>query len=653
MSLTPKLLQQGAAGSARPVYIEDVFSAFLYTGDSSVRVITNGIDLSGKGGLVWTKSRSTSADHALVDTARGVNNILRTNTTDVQYNFTSIAQFNSNGYNLYDPIVGLFNNSGTTYVSWTFRKQRKFFDIVTWTGNGVSGRTISHNLGSAPGCIIVKRTDDVAPWAVYHRSLTYTDLTPTTFPAEQCWLSLNQTTSVTNSSMWGNTSPTSSVFSVGGGNYTNTAGGTYVAYLFAHNAGGFGLTGSDNVISCGSYTGTGATGNAITLGYEAQWVMVKRTDSTGDWEIMDAMRSGFLEPNTSDAESGGSWFSLSGDNFFPTATGFQINTAGLAWNASGGTYIYIAIRRGPMKVPTLGTNVFTPVTYTGDGSSLRTITTNIVTDMIIGGNRSSFSGPANDRLRGQVASYTTDNSAELSSSVFPTFDVMNGYINLANGGDFNSTGGSFIRWAFRRAPSFFDEVCYTGTGSATTQTHNLGVTPELMVVKNRSGVRNWFVWVSGFGVTDYLELNLTGAKATGANIWNSTLPTASVFSVNGVINTASNNFVAYLFATCAGVSKVGSYTGNGSSQTIDCGFAAGARFVLIKRTDATGDWYTFDTVRGIIAGNDPFLSLNATSAEVTSYDAVDPANSGFIVNNDATNFPINVASATYIFLAIA
>jgi hypothetical protein len=100
------------------------------------------------------------------------------------------------------------------------------------------------------------------------------------------------------------------------------------------------------------------------------------------------------------------------------------------------------------------------------------------------------------------------------------------------------------------------------------------------------------------------------------------------------------------------VSKVGSYTGNGTSQTIDCGFTSGARFILIKRTDSTGDWYVWDSARGIVAGNDPHLSLNTTAAEVTTDDSVDAESSGFIVNQDAgTN--VNVDTASYIFLAIA
>jgi hypothetical protein len=114
----------------------------------------------------------------------------------------------------------------------------------------------------------------------------------------------------------------------------------------------------------------------------------------------------------------------------------------------------------------------------------------------------------------------------------------------------------------------------------------------------------------------------------------------------------SANWVVYLFASCPGVSKVGSYTGNGGSQTIPCGFTAGARFVLVKRTDSTGDWYLWDVARGIVAANDPHLSLNSTAAEVTTDDSIDPDATGFIVNqNTATN--INVNGGSYVFLSIA
>jgi hypothetical protein len=112
--------------------------------------------------------------------------------------------------------------------------------------------------------------------------------------------------------------------------------------------------------------------------------------------------------------------------------------------------------------------------------------------------------------------------------------------------------------------------------------------------------------------------------------------------------------VCYLFATLPGISKVGSYTGNGSSQTINCGFSTGARFVLIKTRNglASSDWYVWDTTRGIVSANDPHLSLNTTAAEVTTNDSIDPDSTGFIVNQvAATN--INVDTVSYIYLAFA
>jgi len=209
---------------------------------------------------------------------------------------------------------------------------------------------------------------------------------------------------------------------------------------------------------------------------------------------------------------------------------------------------------------------------------------------------------------------------------------------------------------WKRAPNFFDVVAYTGNGTAgRTVSHNLGVAPEMMWVKRRDAAGwVWAVYHSGVSVdpeTDWLQLNDTNAVADNATFWNDTSPTDTQFTVgtyNGV-NASSGTYIAYLFASLDGVSKVGSYTGNGSSQTIDCGFSSGARFVLIKRTDSTGDWYVWNTERGIVAGNDPYLKLNTTDAEVTSTDWVDPDNSGFIVNGTT----INASSASFIFYAIA
>jgi hypothetical protein len=117
-------------------------------------------------------------------------------------------------------------------------------------------------------------------------------------------------------------------------------------------------------------------------------------------------------------------------------------------------------------------------------------------------------------------------------------------------------------------------------------------------------------------------------------------------------NQSDGPFACYLFATLAGVSKVGSYTGTGANLNVDCGFSAGARFVLITRVDATGDWYVYDSVRGIVSGNDPYVLANNSAAEVTNTDYIDPLSSGFTVTSSAPA-ALNASGGSYIFLAIA
>jgi hypothetical protein len=545
------------------------------------------------------------------------------------------------------------NFGSSACVSWTFRKQPKFFDVVSWTGNATN-RTIAHALGSIPGSIWVKRTDANSAWQVYHRSLANTE-----------YLVLNTTAAVaTNANRWNSTTPTSTVFSLGTDATVNASGGTYVAYIFAHDAGGFGLAGTDNVISCGSYTGvTYPNSLEVTIGFEPQFVIIKNSNTESGWTMWDIMRGMsvvpaantaqalLLEPNTSDAES-------NQPGIFPTATGFVVKNGLTSISSPSDKMIYIAIRR-PMKVPTTGTSVFAPVAATPSGGQ-DTVTTNFPTDLIITTERShSSTGQTfvSDRLRGTTTATrkylnTAGTAAEAGGAGGFGLDS-----NVAIFDNFYQGAGitnPVIYWNFRRASSFFDEVCYTGTGSATTFSHNLQAVPELMIVKNRGTAVAWKVYHSAIGNTKFLELNDTAGSTTASTIWNDTTPTSSVFTVgSGVsVNQSGVEQVAYLFATCAGVSKVFSYTGNGSSQTINCGFTGGARFVLIKRTDASGGWYVWDTARGIVSGNDPHLRLNSTAAEVTTDDTIDTDSTGFVVNQvSATD--VNVSSATYIGLAIA
>jgi hypothetical protein len=220
-------------------------------------------------------------------------------------------------------------------------------------------------------------------------------------------------------------------------------------------------------------------------------------------------------------------------------------------------------------------------------------------------------------------------------------------INYGNGWTFPQYVLTHLH--FKRAPSFFDVVCWTGLGSGTqTIPHNLGAVPELMFVKRRSTALDWYVYSSATGATNTLILNTTAASAASGN-FGSTTPTSTNFYIGGG---PGGTWVTYLFATCAGVSKVGSYTGTGAAQTINCGFTSGARFVLIKRTDSTGGWHVWDSARGIIPSNDPYLLLNSTAAEVTGTDYIDTTAVGFDITSTAPA-AINANGGTFIFLAIA
>ena len=223
-------------------------------------------------------------------------------------------------------------------------------------------------------------------------------------------------------------------------------------------------------------------------------------------------------------------------------------------------------------------------------------------------------------------------------------------------------GGLFaIYWNFKRAPGFFDEVCWSGDGTSGRYiTHNLTVAPELIILKNRTTFTyQWSVYEKDvFNVGGKYELVLNSDAAqydinnTNTPFSTATAPTATQFRLGSgsACNSASSTYVAYLFATLSGVSKVGKYTGTGATQTIDCGFTSGARFVLIKRTDSIGNWPVFDTARGMGPGTDPVVFLNLTNAEV-SVNNVDTAASGFQLVS--ANSDYNANGGTYIYLAIA
>ena len=621
-----------SGGGSGGTYVDDVFSTYVYKGNGSTQTITNGIDLAGEGGLVWVKDRDgVGREHFLVDSERGIGKYLSTDSPNREATYNpanGITSFNPTGFDIGLPYGGNVNYSNTAYTSWTFRKQPGFFDVVTYTGDNSKDQAVPHNLGVEPGMIIIKNLSSNA-WVVYHRGVGLGNHGR-----------LDSTNQFLTQSGRFDKAHTSSEFYIGYDGSVNGNGEDYVAYLFAHD------DSDESMIKCGSYTGTGVAGNFVDIGWEPQYVLIKNSTTGGTpWVIFDAIRGvvaggidNQLLANTSQVENGNfgpmDWLTFS-------ATGFSLETNGsyVAVNSSGDTFVYMAIRRPNKPAEEFEPEELFAVNSRGADNPPPSYRSNFIVDAQIrrpnlasGGDTLVF-----DRLRGSTNALKT-NAISVESPAGSTVteqDQMEGI------GSNDAVDANDLSWMWRRAPSFFDVVAYNSSGGWTTVSHNLAVEPEIIISKARSNADNWWVWVPSTG-RDQMFLNTDGA-----------LPQVSGYIRNATkesfeILPSHTENIAYLFATVPGISKVGSYTGNGGNTNIDCGFTNGARFVLIKRTDEVGDWwFTVDP-------NNPAMLAKLNSADAASDQGVSiyAFAGGFGVSQrSSTN--LCVGGAEYIFYAIA
>ena len=630
-----KTIQAAAGGASDPVYVDDVFSTFLYDGTGSSLAINNGIDLSGEGGLVWTKARTSGWQHALFDTERGATKRIGSNTNAAETTASdTLTAFNSNGFSLGADSTYYVNKSGDDYVSWTFRKQPGFFDVVTYTGDGGSNRAISHNLDSKPGLVIIKATGMSAGWMV-----------GAGFTSTQYYrLALESSGGASggglaNYNNYLSAEPTTTTFSVGNEGLGNANGQAYVAYLFANDDQRFGTDSDEAIIKCGSFTGNPST---VDLGFEPQWIIAKKYDSSSPWQMFDSIRGWEADGGTKDLQANSN--SVESDSLSQNYT--QLKSTGVTFNSYGGSWIYMAIRRPHKPASEFAATALLGLDKPTSGNK---ITPGFPADFGFTHNTTG-TGAWYVGARLTQGSYNDFSSAGAESShANYSWDSMTQFFTGYAWADYMSYG-------FRRAPGFFDVVTYTGTNSATTIPHNLGVAPEMIFVKNRSSSENWQLYLNAGG-TEYGYYG-TDQKYVGLNTslsqWNNTSPTDSVVSIATGISNASYSYVMYLFASVPGISKIGTYTGTGSELTVDCGFSAGARFVLIKRVDNSmgsggESYFVFDTVQGITASSSPYLTLSDTDAPVTG-SFIKPDSSGFKVTSQSV---VNTSGKTYVFYAIA
>jgi len=323
------------------------FNTVLYTGNGSTQSITGA---GFKPDWVWIKDRTNANSHRLNDIVRGATKYLISSATSAEatesagltsfdsdgFSLGSNSDFNGNSANLasWNWLAGggqgSSNTDGSINTTYTSANTTSGFSIVKYTGTG-SNATVGHGLGAAPSMIIIKNLGASQGWCIFHESIGATK-----------FLSLNSTdASVTASDRFNDTSPTSSVFSVGTHADTNGSSATYIAYCFAEKQG---------YSKIGSYTGNGSSaGPVIYTGFKPAWIIIKRFDTTNDWIMHDNKRSprnnvhAQLYADLSNAE--GSAGSSKGFDFL--SNGLKAVGDGNSYNASNGTYIYMAFAENP------------------------------------------------------------------------------------------------------------------------------------------------------------------------------------------------------------------------------------------------------------------------------------------------------------------
>jgi hypothetical protein len=327
-------------------------AATLYTGNGTTQTITNTVGTASfQPDLVWQKNRSSAANNILLDSVRGGSLYLITNSTSADLSAPGYMTFNSNGATFSSSDIAT-NQSGQTYVAWQWQAGKgttssntsgsitstvsagatQGFSVVSYTGNGTAGATVGHGLGVAPSMIIVKERspDTNYNWFVYHTSVGNT-----------AYLLLNTTNASSSGvSAWNNTTPTSSVFTVGSYTEVNKNTAPFIAYAFAPIAG---------YSAFGSYTGNGSSdGTFVYLGFRPRFVMFKRTDTTGSWFMEDSSRGTYnvMGPELY-AESTAAEGTSNRLDFL--SNGFKMRAANAGDNASGGTYVYACFAENPFK----------------------------------------------------------------------------------------------------------------------------------------------------------------------------------------------------------------------------------------------------------------------------------------------------------------
>ena len=415
----------------------------------------------------------------------------------------------------------------------------------------------------------------------------------------------------------------------------------------------FGEEGDQNIIKCGKITTDTTNGSTLDLPWEPQWILFKRTDATSNWTILDCIRGWtdygtdwMLYPNRDWVEGQGSGY----EEILRNAIRFQ----GYGNNYD---FVYMAIRRPePLvsKPVEVGSNVF--AMDTGNASTTTPVfDSGFPVDFAMNRNPASATSWYTSARSMQDRYLLTNDQNTENTDTGARFDSNLGWAKDA----YNTWNTNYQSWMWKRHAGF-DVVPYFGNGQSNRQVkHNLARSPEMIWIKRRDQNGNAGDWMVGhkdlYGGSSpwngYLVLNKSQGQYNDHHPFSNYTPTAVNFEVSNWdrVNNSGSEYISFLFASIEGISKVGSYAGSNSAQTITTGFQP--RFLIIKNLNDSRNWQTLDTTRGWGAGNDCRLFLDLSESQICTSDVGAPTSTGFSLTTGNQRW--NISGDNYIYYAHA
>ena len=656
------------------------FNIVSWTGNGTSQSITG---VGFQPDFVWIKEKTNTSSNEVYDSNRGATNFIMTNNGNAQStNAQGLQSFDSDGFSVGND--GAMNESDNMYEAWCFKvnggttssntdgsvtstvqvNTKAGFSIATATFAGVG--SIGHGLGKTPEMVWLKGVNAAEDWNIYHSAA-----------GTGKYLSFNRSGGTD-----GTTTRADSFSTVNSTIVTNDWTGSsvdWIMYSFVSVAG---------YSKFGEYTGNGSyQGPSVNTGFEPAYIMIKRIDSTGNWQTFDFTRdpqnpaTKVLFPNTSDEVQN----LLTGDYGILNrlSNGFQITdsayTGTTNFNVNGATYAYWAIAKDPSTYTPTTTGGYKGITYTGNGygdSVLDTINTSGLSWI-----KSTSNSYANSLFDLTTGPQFRQDSASTSTNFFQSgggylqnwgsaaFNLVSGASNAEN---VNANGISYMSWNWQAADrpaintdgsltSFvnanqaagFSFVRFKGNETAgDTVGHGLGGTPEFAIYKQLDGTREWTCPLFFDASGTYTVLNDNAAKTTDTARWSAVSSTTVTMNASPFTNGTGSPYLAYFFRSITGYSQVGSYTGSGSDgNAVSTGFEPA--FLMVKRMDSTGGWLVFDNTRNTSNPRNNRLEWNNNSAEQTGSASkfVDFNSSDFEANGSDSE--LNASGGTYLYMVFA